>query len=69
MSNSLNNAGKNLSICKFAKESKNDPKLLVYCFGRTFVERIDLNKFPIDTKWEELKFKYKESLPLSAHCL
>jgi hypothetical protein len=69
MFNSLNNSGKNLSLCKFVKDSKTDTRLVLYCFGRNFVERIDLNKIPLDSKWEELKFKYKESINLSANCI
>jgi hypothetical protein len=61
----LVNKGKNLNLCKFSKD--NGRKLNIYCFGKNFIERLDLMKS--DALWEDIKIKYKEYMPLNANCL
>ena len=58
--NCLKNPGKNMGICKFLKQSKTakgEKQVLIYVFGRNVIERINLDKVPLDEKWEEVKLK------------
>lgn len=65
MLNTLNNRVKNAGLCKFTVETKNNSQMYIYCFGKYSVERVDLMRTPIDTRWEELNVKIKEPLPFN----
>jgi hypothetical protein len=43
----LNNKGKQIGLCKFTKDNKRygEKILLLYAFNKTFIERVNLNKF------------------------
>ena len=53
----LNFKGKNLGLCKFSRESRKDGIVYIYCFGRQSIERVEITKTPISTKWEEIIVK------------
>eukprot|EP00347_Sterkiella_histriomuscorum_P023731 403333576 len=62
MLNTLNQRGKNISLCKFVKDKKADltsadKPIYVYAFGRVAIERIEVTKIPINPRWEELNVK------------
>lgn len=63
--NSLNCKAKNVGLCKFVVESKPLYKIYIYAFGRSGVERIEMSKTStLDSRWEELNIKAKETFPL-----
>jgi len=55
--NTLNFKGKNLGLCKFVESKDSEKRYLVYAFGKQGIERLDLNKKPVDQKWELLLIK------------
>ena len=56
--NTMHQKGKQLGLCKFVKEGKKGdlggPRIYVYAFGSQNIERIDMTKIPIDSKWEKV---------------
>lgn len=56
---SLNNGGKNLSLCKFAKENRRagEKVLFIYAFNTNTIERVNLLSLKQEAKWELVKIK------------
>lgn len=50
----LNNKGKNLGLCKFVKvnTTTHEKSFIIYAFGQTFIEKLDLQLKPADQKWQ-----------------
>ncbi|CDW79004.1 kelch motif family protein [Stylonychia lemnae] len=67
MLNTLNQRGKNISLCKFVKDKKDGERpIYVYAFGKLAIERIDLSKIPISPRWDELNVKNFQPYPMAS---